>query len=113
MYFHQVCPLINREDERAVTTWCKKNNVDLYKDSVGPYILKHDFDLAYDRPLIIKLKALDSNRWQEYYKAYLEGELYKLLDFESSSKQKESGYIPKGTIAKELKATKSWPETEK
>lgn len=100
MFLYQVAELINRKDVRPVRTWCKKNHVVIYKDSAGEYVIKNDFDIAYDMPLISNLKVKYGNEWQAMYLAYSKDELVKMLDFVPCTKQDTSRYIAKGTIAK-------------
>ncbi len=99
MFLNQVAELINRKDVRAVRTWCEKNQVKIYKDWAGEYVIKNDFDLAYDMPLILNLKAKYGDEWQLIYEAYNKDELYKMLDMEPKAKEIPSRYIPKGEIA--------------
>ena len=101
MYLQEILRLINKNDTRAVKTWCKKNNVIVYKDSSGEFVTKADFELAYDWPLILTLKAKHGNRWRIIYEAYLKDNLADAMDF-SATAQKSNNYVAKGNLSKKL-----------
>jgi len=101
MYLNEILRLINKNDTRAVKTWCKKNNVIVYKDSSGEFVTKADFELAYDWPLILTLKAKHGNRWRIIYEAYLKDNLADAMDF-SATIQKSNNYVAKGNLSKKL-----------
>lgn len=101
MYLTELIALINRKDKRPVRTWCKKNNVPIFKDCSGEFVYRNDFELANDLPLILHLKSKYGNDWEQYYQAYLQNALYKIIDFKSDSK-KQTGYVPKGNISRKL-----------
>ena len=71
----------------------------MFKDSSGEFVYENDFDLAYDSPLILKLKAKYKDGWYDYYQAYNKDELLKMLDFGTDAKNVKSDYIPKGKFA--------------
>ncbi|MFZ4680628.1 MAG: hypothetical protein ACOYLP_10720 [Flavobacterium sp.] len=101
MYLSDLVTLINRKDKRPVRTWCKKNNVPIFKDCSGEFVYRNDFELANDLPLILHLKSKYGNDWEQYYQAYLQNALYKIIDFKSDSK-KQTGYVPKGSISRKI-----------
>lgn len=91
--------LIDRTDKRSIRNWCNLNHLDLYKDSSGEFVYQNDFDIAYDAPLILKLKEKYNNAWIDYYQAYNKDELLKMLNFGTDAKNVKSDYIPKGKFA--------------
>ena len=93
--------LLSRKDIRSIRRWCKIHHVEVYKDSVGEFVIKAEFQLAYDWPTIQKLKGEYGNDWQTYYGYYLNEELYKMIDTNSSSPSNPSRYVAKGRIAKQ------------
>lgn len=100
MYLKELSFLINRKDKRSVRSWCSKNHLQVYKDSSGEFVMKEEFELAYNMPLIMNLKAKYGESWMEYYKLYENGELYKTL--EVSEYSKKSSYIPRGKLTSKL-----------
>ena len=102
-YLHEITALINRKDIRAVRTWCRKNGVTIYTDAISEYVIQNDFDLAYDLPLIKKLKAEHGDTWQIIYQAYHEDKLHTMLDMDLNTIKNNSRYVPKGNIAKNTK----------
>lgn len=101
MYLNEILRLINKNDTRAVRNWCRKNNVIVYKDSSGEFVTKADFELAYDLPLILTLKAKHGDRWRIIYEAYLKDNLADAMDF-SATTQKSTNYVAKGNLSKKL-----------
>lgn len=91
--------LIDRTDKRTIRKWCKKNHLIIFKDSSGEFVYKNDFDIAYDNPLILKLKEKYQSSWYDYYQAYNKDELLKMLDFGTDAKNVKSDYVPKGKFA--------------
>ena len=67
MYLNELSSLINRKDKRSVRSWCLKNHLLVYKDSSGEYVIKEEFELAYNMPLILNLKAKYGESWVDYY----------------------------------------------
>ena len=57
MYLNELFFLINRKDKRSVRSWCLKNHLQTYKDSSGEFVMKEDFELVYNLPLIKNLKS--------------------------------------------------------
>jgi hypothetical protein len=100
MFLNEIPELINRKDLRSARKWCKKNGVIIYKGLGEEYVIKNDFDLAYDMPLINELKAQYGDKWQIMYRAYQDDELHKMLDVNPNGQSINTRYIPKGTIAK-------------
>jgi hypothetical protein len=101
MYLKEIIRLINKNDTRAVRNWCRKNNVVVYKDSSGEFVTKADFELAYDWPLILTLKAKYGDRWRIIYEAYLKDNLADAMDFNAPT-QKSNNYAAKGNLSKKL-----------
>lgn len=100
IYLKELSSLINRKDKRSVRTWCSKNHLQIYKDSSGEFVIKEEFGLAYNMPLIMNLKAKYGESWVEYYKLYENGELYKILEISKSSNKRS--YVPKGKLSTKL-----------
>ena len=101
MYLHEILRLINKADIRPVATWCRKNNVNVYKDSSGKFVMKADFELAYDWPLVKMLQSKYGDRWRIIYEAYLKDNLVDVMDF-SAPAQNSTNYIAKGNLSKKL-----------
>lgn len=101
IYLSELFFLINRKDKRSVRAWCLKNYLQIYKDSSGEFVINSEFELAYNLPLIKKLKLKYGEKWGLYYEAYKEGKLYKLLDLKDDS-QPTVAYKPKGKLSSKL-----------
>lgn len=102
MYLSDISFFINKKDKRTIRDWCKKNYLHVYKDSSGEFVMKAEFELTYNMPLIKNLKQKHGDDWMEFYEAYNSGELYKILDLNTNARKTQTGYIPKGNISKKL-----------
>ena len=105
MYLTDISSYINRTDKRTIRDWCGKNYLHVYKDSSGEFVMKAEFELVYNMPLIKHLKQKYGNDWMQYYEAYIKGELYKILDLNANASKTQTGYIPKGNLSKKLFGT--------
>lgn len=99
IYIKSIGELIGRKDVRSIRRWCKKNHLHIYKDCSGEFATKNEFDIAFDSPLIIRLKDKYHNAWYDYYQAYNKDELLKMLDFGTDAKNVKSSYVSKGKFA--------------
>lgn len=102
MYLSDISSFINRKDKRSIRDWCGKNHLHIYKDSSGEFVMKAEFELAYNLPLIKHLKEKYGDVWMQYYEAYNKGELYKMLDLNIYSSKTQTSYIPKGELSKKI-----------
>ena len=102
MYLNELSSLINRKDKRSVRSWCSKNHLLVFKDYSGEFVMKQEFELVYNMPLILNLKAKYGEFWIDYYKFYENDELYKMLDFTQAKKVEKTGYVPEGKLSKKL-----------
>ena len=102
MYLSDISSFINRKDKRTIRDWCSKNHLHVYKDSSGEFVMKGEFELIYNMPLIKNLKQKHGDNWIEYYEAYNKGELHKLLNLNANAGKTQTGYIPKGNLSKKL-----------
>lgn len=101
-YLMDLASLIKRKDKRAIRNWCIKSHLPIYRNSSGEFLNEDEFELAYNLPLIMKLKAKYGKNWVEYYESYKNGKLYNILDLNTISSKNNTGYIPKGNLSKKL-----------
>ncbi len=102
MYLNDISFFINKKDKRTIRDWCGKNYLNVYKDSSGEFVMKAEFELSYNMPLIKNLKQKHGDDWMEYYEAYISGELYKILDLNTNASKTQTRYVPKGNISTKL-----------
>jgi hypothetical protein len=98
-YIKAIGELIGRKDLRSIRRWCNKNHLQIYKDYSGEFVIENDLELAFEKPLILKLKEKYGNAWIDYYQAYKKNELINMLEFGCDIKNVKSDYIPKGQFA--------------
>lgn len=99
--------MINRTDIRSVGSWCKKNDVPVYKDSAGYFVTESEFYNAYDRPVIESYKKRYGDNWLGMYEKCKNGKL--LLSLQEEKRPiKSLRYQPKSKLAQDfLGSTKS------
>ena len=102
IYLSDISSYINRKDKRTIRDWCIKNYLHVYKDSTGEFVMKAEFELTYNMPLIKHLKQKHSDDWIDYYEAYIKGDLYKILDLNANDNKTQTGYIPKGNLTTKI-----------
>ncbi len=93
--------LINRSDIRSVRRWCRTNRVDVIKDLSGEYVIEAEYNLAYNLPVLQKLKKQFADGWQTAYQHYLNDEIYMITELDKKPITK--GYKPMGSIAIKFK----------
>lgn len=67
---------INKKDIRSVATWCRKNNVEIFQDSSGKFVIEAEFDHALNRPIITRYKQKYGENWVQVYELAIENKLY-------------------------------------
>lgn len=67
---------INKKDIRSVATWCNKNNVEIFQDSSGKFVIEAEFEHAYNRPIIERYKKKYGKDWVQVYELAKENKLY-------------------------------------
>lgn len=98
-YLSELSPLINKKDVRSIRKWCAKNQVPLYEDSSGSFVNETEFEIAYNMPIILKLKNQYGEGWQKYYDLYQSGKLYDMLSVNDGVNNKKTNYKPKGKLS--------------
>ena len=98
IYLNDLSNLINRKDKRSIRKWCTKHRLQIFQDTSGEFVNENEFELTYNMPIIIKLKAKYGDNWQEYYQAYEKGTLYEMLDLDNNKIEKKN-YKPKGKLS--------------
>ena len=101
IYIQDILKRINKQDKRSVITWCKKNNVKVYNDSSGKFVIEAEFNLAYDQPIITWYKSKYKENWLHMYELALEDKLH-LADSERERVTVSKGYIPKSNESKKF-----------
>ena len=102
IYLKEIGLRINRKSSETIKRWCYESNVFIHKDCSGEFVYVNDFELAYDMPLILRLKKIHGENWRKVYDAYLKNELPNLIAFKEDVNKYKSGYKPKGNIGKRL-----------
>ena len=95
--------LLNRKDVRSIRNWCKKKHLTVYSDVCSDYVVKFEFEIAYNLPVITNLKAQYGADWEVYYHYYRNGEANKIVELVSSVSCPAVRYIPQGRTANSYK----------
>ncbi len=67
--------------------WCIDNGVQMFKLLNKNVVDEYEFRLAYEKPLIDRLKMKYKDKWVEYYKAYNSEELTNFYALERSKNE--------------------------
>jgi len=104
MYMQDLIRLINRKDIRSAKVWCMKNNVEVYQDSSGRYVIQTEFYHAYNKPVIERYKNKYGESWQLFYDRLQKGNLHLSFDEENKTVTQKR-YQPKSIWSHEILAT--------
>ena len=94
VYFKEILKRINKKDKRSVKNWCKKNNVEIYKDCSGEFVNEAEFNLTYNQPVIKKYKSKYGENWLKMYELSLQNKLH-LADVNQERIFMAGRYMPK------------------
>lgn len=93
IYLQDVLLKINKKDIRSVIKWCEDNDVNVFSDSSGRFIIVSEFEFAYDRPIIDLYKKRFGGSWLNVYSLAKENNLH-LLDVQDSMSRSVGHYEP-------------------
>lgn len=93
IYLHDVLVKINKKDIRSVLKWCDDNYVNVISDSSGKFIIRSEFELAFNRPIIELYKKKYGDRWLEVYNLSRENNLH-LMESSNDSPKSNKSYKP-------------------
>ena len=86
IYLHDVLLKINKKDIRTAIKWCEDNDVTVFSDKSGKFIIQSEFEFAYNRPIIERYKNRYGDRWLKVYNLSKENNLHVLESSENSSR---------------------------
>lgn len=86
IYLHDVLSKINKKDIRTAVRWCEENDVNVFSDTTGKFIIRSEFELAYNRPIIELYKNRYGDQWLKVYNLSKENNLHLLESSDNSSK---------------------------
>ncbi|KAF2511800.1 hypothetical protein E0W72_05700 [Flavobacterium arcticum] len=87
---------------RSIRKWCVKNQLPIYRDSSGEFVNEKEFELAYNLPIILRLKNQFGDYWQDYYELYLNGKLHEAITLKPPTSKKNISYTPKGKLTAKI-----------
>ena len=90
IYLHDVLLKINKKDIRTAVRWCEENDVNVFSDTSGKFIIRSEFELAYNRPIIELYKNKYGAEWLKVYNLSKENNLHILESSDNSSKSTNS-----------------------
>lgn len=77
-----------------MVNWCKKNKVEIYKDSSGKFVIEAEFNFAYNKPIIMRYKEKYGDYWLKMYELSQENKLH-LADMNHGNISISKRYNPK------------------
>lgn len=101
IYIKELLSLINKKDIRSVVSWCKKNDVEIYNDSSGKFVIEAEFYNAYNQPIIKRYKEKYGTNWIRMFELSKENRLY-LADEQDERIVFSGRYQPKSKAAKDF-----------
>ena len=93
IYLHDVLLKINKKDIRTAVRWCEENDVNVFSDISGKFIIRSEFELAYNRPIIELYKNRYGDQWLKVYNLSRENNLH-LLESSDNSSKSTNNYKP-------------------
>jgi hypothetical protein len=93
IYLHDVLSKINKKDIRTAVRWCEENDVNVFSDISGKFIIRSEFELAYNRPIIELYKKKYGDEWLKVYSLCKENNLH-LLESSDNSSSSANSYKP-------------------
>ena len=94
IYFKEILKRINKKDKRSVSSWCRKNKVEIYNDCSGKFVIESEFNFAYNQPIIKRYKAKYGENWLQMYELSVENKLH-LVDSNDERISTSKRYKPK------------------
>jgi hypothetical protein len=67
--------LLYYRDIKAVRTWCIDNDVLIIKHGKFEFVFETEFELAYEKPFVDKLKRKYGADWEDVYRLYKDGNI--------------------------------------
>lgn len=96
---NELLQMINKNDNRSAVSWCKKNELDIFMDSSGKYVIEGEFYFAYNRKVIERYKSKYGNSWEMMFELCADNKLYKST-ISDISRPSERRYRPQGNVSK-------------
>ena len=93
IYLNDVLLKIDKTDIRTAIKWCEDNDVNVFSDKSGKFIIQSEFDFAYNRPIIELYKKRYGDQWLKVYNLSKENKLH-LLETSDNSSRSNNSYKP-------------------
>lgn len=90
------------KDLRPIRNWCKKNDVLITKHGKREFVYECDFELAYDKPFINKLKREHGKEWESVYRLHKDGNVPALNMLHEMPGVTFRTYKPKNEVVSKL-----------
>lgn len=102
----EILPMINKVDLRSAVSWCEMNELEIFKDSSGKYVIEGEFNFAYNRKVIERYKSKYGNNWEMMLDLCSDNKLHTSTIVDSgnqiggSSISCKNRYKPQGNVSK-------------
>lgn len=101
IYLQDLLGKINKKDIRTAKKWCDDNDVNVFTDKSGKFVIRSEFDLAYNRPIIEMFKKRYGNNWLKVYDLAKENNLH-LLEPSNNAPESNLNYKPTSREAQDF-----------
>jgi hypothetical protein len=87
---------LNRISIRAIRNWCLKNDVlIMHKGTKAECVSEMEFEMAFNKPLIDKLKKKFGKGWESVYKLHKSGSIEALAELNNAATTSKYFISPK------------------
>jgi hypothetical protein len=101
IYLKDILMMINKKDIRTVGKWCERNDVTVFQDCSGKYVIESEFNVAYNKPVIEEFKRKYGKEWNKFYMRAEKGNLHLSLA-EEQKMIAQKRYQPKSKWSQEI-----------
>ena len=90
IYLQDILLKIKKKDIRTALKWCDDNDVTVFSDTSGKFIIQSEFDLAYNKPIRKMYQKKFGDQWLEVYDLSKRNKLHKRESSKDSPKSNKS-----------------------
>lgn len=91
----QAVKQVGYKSVKGFKSWCKRNNVLIFKSGKSWNVLRIEFEAAKDRELIKELKRIHGDKWEEIYDRYrLNDKSSLILDYGQKTEKSYMARVP-------------------
>lgn len=82
---YELTDFLGYTDLKSIRNWCARNDVLIVKQGKMEFVFEPDFKLAYELPLINKLKRKFGDNWEQVYRLFADNNIPALNELINST----------------------------